>query len=135
MAALPRRFAGLSVRQFLWRVSFGVAALLIVPLAVLNRQQVPLKLNPFDFFTPEQSFTITLPLIVLLGVAFITGAAVGWVVGQWPFGKRQKSTSPKKIELSDVPIVVKTDATEVENLGTDSASQNVPQLKDERHDT
>ncbi len=87
---------------------------MIVPLAVINRQTAVLKLNPFGFFEAEPAFSIALPLIVLLGLAFFVGLVAGWVTARLlPLDKKEKP-APHRITLPDVPIVGKDENNHIE---------------------
>ncbi len=61
---------------------FCVLCLLTIPLAVMNRQRVTLKLNPFDFLTDTPALSINLPLFVLLLALLTIGFLLGYGLGR-----------------------------------------------------
>lgn len=70
------------------RLVFILSLLILLPLAVLNRQSVGIFVNPMDLIRAEPSGRIFVPLFIALFVIFILGLMVGWVMGR--FGDAKK---------------------------------------------
>lgn len=70
------------------RLVFILSLLILLPLAVLNRQSVGIFVNPMDLIRAEPSGRIFVPLFIALFVIFILGLMVGWVMGRFGGAKK-----------------------------------------------
>ena len=86
---------------------FCALCLLVIPLAVMNRQRVTLKLNPFDFLTEAPSLAINLPLFVLLLSLLTVGFLVGYAMGR--LHNYLQNMAQKNIDDSKKPNHAKAD--------------------------
>ena len=59
------------IAKLFWQIFFGIAIILIVILSILNTDRVS-----FDYIFA----TTTLPLIVLMSIAFVLGLVIGSVI-------------------------------------------------------
>lgn len=77
------------------RLAFFLVLIVLLPLAVLNRQMVELVLNPFAIIGASGGFTVILPLFIVLFIAFALGMILGYglaAIGKKP--SKAKPTSP-----------------------------------------
>lgn len=69
-------------------VIFVPIAVVLIVLAVANRQVVTLALNPFR---PEDGvLSVSAPFFLFLFVAVLFGMLIGWMVTWWTQGKHRK---------------------------------------------
>ena len=101
-----------------------VAALILVPLAVViialamaNRQIVTVSLDPFSASEPAAS--LTLPLFALLIVLLVLGVIVGGVAAWLGQGKWRRTARRLGREAGDL-------RNELEALKTSAAPANIP---------
>lgn len=80
------------------RLIFIVLALIIIPLAVQNRQIISVELNPLALLNDAQSADLTLPLFILLiltlAVGLLAGLLAGWAMAQLQTRKKTRLLSP-----------------------------------------
>lgn len=85
------------------RLIFIVLALIIIPLAVQNRQIITVQLNPLALLTDAQSAELSLPLFILLiltlAVGLASGVAAGWAMARLHARKKARLLSP--LDTSD----------------------------------
>ncbi|UJW75835.1 LapA family protein [Rhizobium sp. SL42] len=82
------------VRKLFTLVVFIPLGILLIVLAVANRQSVSLALNPFN--PADQALSLSAPLFVLLILAVILGVVIGAVVtwfSQSKYRKRARNES------------------------------------------
>lgn len=117
--------------KVLGRMAFFSVCLLAVPLTVMNRQTVTLRLNPFEFLDGAAATAITLPLFVLVLMIFVIGLLVGYGLARLA-GARKNRTSRTARRLPPLPTVVKQPSTQTgdsaEGSGSAAARQALAQL-------
>ena len=69
------------------RLVFFASLIVLLPLAVLNRQAVTLAVNPLDVTRAAPETALTIPLFIALFAAFSFGLLVGWVMGYFSKNK------------------------------------------------
>lgn len=74
--------------KLLSRLVFIALLVIIIPLAVQNRQFITVELNPLALVNDAQSVGLTLPLFILLIVTLFIGLASGLLFG-WGLGRLQ----------------------------------------------
>lgn len=77
------------MRRFLWLLIAAPTAIVLIALAVANRQSVQLILDPFSSSDP--AFAIEAPLFLLVLLAMGLGILLGGVVTWFGQGKWRKS--------------------------------------------
>lgn len=98
--------------KLLSRLTFLALLLIIIPLAVQNRQLIAVELNPLALVNDALSVGFTLPLFVLLIVTLFIGLAAGLVFG-WGLARlqlRKKAGKLKRAVPQDAPIAASTQA-------------------------
>ena len=80
--------------RFLWYVLAIIAAAVLIPIGISNRQPVTLNLDPFG--RAVSPFTVAPPLSLLMLLIFVLGLLIGGLVtwlgqGKWRHAARQKS--------------------------------------------
>ena len=68
-------------KNLAFRLLFIACLIVLLPLAVLNRQTVTLAFNPLDLTRAAPESALTIPLFIALFAAFSCGLLVGWVMG------------------------------------------------------
>jgi len=63
------------MRRFVWGLLAVIAALVLMPLGIGNRQPVSLNLDPFG--RPDTLYAVAMPLSLLLFVVFMLGLLIG----------------------------------------------------------
>jgi formate hydrogenlyase subunit 3/multisubunit Na+/H+ antiporter MnhD subunit len=130
LASAARLAKNLAIRLLL------IAALIILlPLAVLNRQTVTLFLNPLDLTRAAPERALTLPLFIALFAAFSCGLLLGWVMGYVAKNKRARASSAAAPQTSlpatSLPVtsgVIKpTPTTQATGLSGQTAILTSPQ--------
>ncbi len=79
-------------------------AIVLVALAVANRQTVTVSFDPFDRVDP--AFSVTVPLYVLILALVIAGVIVGGVAawmrqGQWRWRARRAETQTRELRAEN----------------------------------
>jgi uncharacterized integral membrane protein len=79
-------------------------AIVLVALAVANRQTVTVSFDPFDRVDP--AFSVTMPLYVLILALVIAGVIVGGVAawmrqGQWRWRARRAETQTRELRAEN----------------------------------
>jgi hypothetical protein len=77
------------------RLVFIASLIVLLPLAVLNRQTVTLAVNPLDVTRAAPETALTIPLFIALFAAFSFGLLVGWVMGYF-----SKNKSPRALPVA-----------------------------------
>lgn len=85
------------------RLAFFLALMILLPLAVLNRQLVELRLDPFDIIRAETGFSLTMPLFIAVFVAFGFGLIMGSAVGRRAKPVAKHKASKKAAAKSPTP--------------------------------
>ncbi len=80
-----------ALKSLAGRLAFFVSLIILLPLAVLNRQMVELALNPFDILRQQPSLKLSLPLFMALFIAFAIGIMLGYALA----AMRKTQTKPK----------------------------------------
>lgn len=73
------------------RLVFFLALIVLLPLAVLNRQLVDVTLNPMALLREEPVATLTMPLFIALFALFALGILLGYALAA---GRREAKTKP-----------------------------------------
>ena len=73
------------------RLVFIASLIVLLPLAVLNRQTVTLAVNPLDVTRAAPETALTTPLFIALFAAFSFGLLVGWVMGYFSKNKSRRA--------------------------------------------
>jgi hypothetical protein len=82
-------------KQLAARLAFLISLMVLLPLAVLNRQNVGVSLNPMDLLRDTPQAPLVMPLFIALFASFIFGLLAGWVMGR--FGKNgAKRAMPRR---------------------------------------
>lgn len=82
-------------KQLAARLAFLISLMVLLPLAVLNRQSVSVSLNPMDLLRDTPQAPLFMPLFIALFASFIFGLLAGWVIGR--FGKNAaKRAMPRR---------------------------------------
>jgi hypothetical protein len=82
-------------KQLAARLAFLISLMVLLPLAVLNRQNVGVSLNPMDLLRDTPQTPLVMPLFIALFASFIFGLLAGWVMGR--FGKNgAKRAMPRR---------------------------------------
>lgn len=89
------------------RLVFVALAIIIIPLAVQNRQMVSVELNPLALVNEAQSTGFSMPLFVLLILTLFIGLASGVVFG-WAMASL-KARKKQKSEQTRAPIPARSD--------------------------
>ena len=83
-------------KQLAARLAFLISLMVLLPLAVLNRQSVGVSLNPMDLLRDTPQAQLFMPLFIALFTSFIFGLLAGWVIGR--FGKNAtKRAMPRRV--------------------------------------
>lgn len=82
----------LVAKQLAARLVFLSTLIILVPLAVLNRQSVSISFNPMDLLRDEPQGRLEMPLFIALFALFILGLLSGWLMGR--FGKNRRQALP-----------------------------------------
>ena len=118
--------------KLLSRLIFLALLLIIIPLAVQNRQLISVELNPLALVNDALSVGFTLPLFILLIVTLFIGLAAGLVFG-WAMARLQarKKTGKLKRAVPPTPIPQQPKMLEAEPQGEPaSATARVPATND-----
>ena len=95
--------------KFIARLAFFGLALILLPLAVQNRQMVSLTLDPMALLSGNPSAAYHLPLFVALLLALLLGLGLGYLVarlsGSRLFGGKKSAMS---VDLAASPPLRKT---------------------------
>ena len=78
-------------KSFAVRLFFIVSLIVLLPLAVLNRQTVTLAFNPLDLTRTSPESVLTIPIFIALFAAFSFGLFVGWVMGYFSRNKSPRA--------------------------------------------
>lgn len=88
--------------KLLSRLIFLALVLIIIPLAVQNRQLISVELNPLALFNDALSVGFTLPLFILLIVTLFIGLGAGLVFG-WGMARLQARKKAGKLKRAVPP--------------------------------
>ncbi|CAM5472725.1 putative integral membrane protein [Aquamicrobium terrae] len=88
------------VNRFVLIVVFVPLAVILIALAVANREAVPFTLDPFNPGNP--ALTATLPLFVLLFAALLLGMIVGSAVTWVKQGRYRKLARQRGLEAENL---------------------------------
>lgn len=80
-----------SIKSLAGRLAFFVALIVLLPLAVLNRQIVELSLNPLDIVSADPGLSVKIPLFMALFAMF----AIGLLLGYGLAGGRRHQKPPR----------------------------------------
>lgn len=129
--------AGKLAKTLIVRLVFIASLIILLPLAVLNRQSVSVSYNPLDLTRAAPESAFTMPLFIALFTAFCVGLLFGWLLGYFGQNKRTRalptalpvikaSQSASKAGRADAPssIVSKT-----------ASSNKLAALQDEERDS
>jgi hypothetical protein len=86
------------VLKFLSRLTFLAVLIIIIPLAVQNRQLISLELNPLSLINDARSIAFTLPLFILIIITTFIGLATGLVLGWAAARLKHTKTTAKPID-------------------------------------
>ena len=107
--------AGKLAKSLAIRLVFISSLIILLPLAVLNRQTVTLSLNPMDLMRAAPESALTMPLFIALFIAFCLGLMLGWLLGYIGQNKRSRA-------LSDASLPVVTGVIKpTQSVGGDKA--------------
>ena len=118
--------------KLLSRLIFLALLLIIIPLAVQNRQLISVELNPLALVNNALSVGFTLPLFILLIVTLFIGLTAGLVFG-WGMARLQarKKAGKLKRAVPPAPIPQHPKMLEAEPQGEPpSAIARVPATND-----
>lgn len=105
-------------KQLAARLAFLISLMVLLPLAVLNRQSVGVSLNPMDLWRDTPQAPLFMPLFIALFASFIFGLLAGWVMGR--FGKNAaKRAMPRR------PGVIKPPQDKTANIGNRPAARRL----------
>lgn len=79
-------------KQLAARLVFLSTLIILLPLAVLNRQTVSIALNPMDLLRDVQHGRLEMPLFIALFALFILGLLAGWLMGRLGQNRRRRAT-------------------------------------------
>jgi hypothetical protein len=82
----------LVAKQLAARLVFLSTLIILLPLAVLNRQTVSIALNPMDLLRDVQHGRLEMPLFIALFALFILGLLAGWLMGRLGQNCRRRAT-------------------------------------------
>ena len=91
--------------KLLSRLIFLALLLIIIPLAVQNRQLISVELNPLALVNDALSVGFTLPLFILLIVTLFIGLAAGLVFG-WGMARLQARRKAGKLRRAVPPAPI-----------------------------
>lgn len=91
--------------KLLSRLIFLALLLIIIPLAVQNRQLISVELNPLALVNDALSIGFTLPLFILLIVTLFIGLAAGLVFG-WGMARLQARRKAGKLRRAVPPAPI-----------------------------
>ena len=91
--------------KLLSRLIFLALLLIIIPLAVQNRQLISVELNPLALVNNALSVGFTLPLFILLIVTLFVGLAAGLVFG-WGMARLQARRKAGKLKRAVPPAPI-----------------------------
>ena len=102
--------SGVTAAKFLIaRLAFLLCLIVLLPLAVLNRQSVVISLNPMDLMRAEPQSAIEMPLFIALFISLIVGLMLGWVLQRMAGNKtRNNPKNQAAPTLPTLPGMVKT---------------------------
>lgn len=109
--------------KLLSRLIFLALLLIIIPLAVQNRQLISVELNPLALINDALSVGFTLPLFILLIVTLFIGLAAGLVFG-WGMARLQARRKAGKLKraVPPAPIPQQPKMLEAEPQGEPSSA-------------
>jgi uncharacterized integral membrane protein len=79
----------LVAKQLAARLVFLSTLIILLPLAVLNRQTVSIALNPMDLLRDVPHGRLEMPLFIALFALFILGLLAGWLMGRLGQNRRR----------------------------------------------
>lgn len=82
----------LVAKQLAARLVFLSTLIILLPLAVLNRQTVSIALNPMDLLRDVPHGRLEMPLFIALFALFILGLLAGWLMGRLGQNRRRRAT-------------------------------------------
>jgi uncharacterized integral membrane protein len=82
----------LVAKQLAARLVFLSTLIILLPLAVLNRQTVSIALNPMDLLRDAPHGRLEMPLFIALFALFILGLLAGWLMGRLGQNRRRRAT-------------------------------------------
>ena len=82
----------LVAKQLAARLVFLSTLIILLPLAVLNRQTVSIALNPMDLLRDVPHGRLEMPLFIALFSLFILGLLAGWLMGRLGQNRRRRAT-------------------------------------------
>lgn len=82
----------LLAKQLAARLVFLSTLIILLPLAVLNRQTVSIALNPLDLLRDLPHERLKMPLFIALFALFILGLLAGWLMGRLGQNRRRRAT-------------------------------------------
>ena len=82
----------LVAKQLAARLVFLSTLIILLPLAVLNRQTVSIALNPMDLLRDVPHGRLGMPLFIALFALFILGLMAGWLMGRLGQNRRRRAT-------------------------------------------
>ncbi|MBL6641297.1 MAG: LapA family protein [PS1 clade bacterium] len=82
----------LVAKQLAARLVFLLTLIILLPLAVLNRQTVSIALNPMDLLRDVPLGRLEMPLFIALFALFILGLLAGWLMGRLGQNRRRRAT-------------------------------------------
>ena len=106
--------AGNLAKTLIVRLVFIASLIILLPLAVLNRQSVSVSFNPLDLTRAAPESALTMPLFIALFAAFCVGLLFGWLLGYFGQNKRARA-------LPVTPPVIKPSPMAQETGGSDNA--------------
>lgn len=93
--------------KFLSRLLFVALVLIIVPLAVQNRQMVTIELNPLALLNGAQSVGFALPLFIVIILSLFIGFAGGLLIG-WAWARLQHKARAGRLKHAVAPAPIPT---------------------------
>lgn len=120
--------------KLLSRLIFLALLIIIIPLAVQNRQRVSVELNPLTLLNDALSVGFTLPLFILLIVTMFIGLAAGLVFG-WGLARLQQHKKAGKLARAVPPAPIPTQAKMLEAEPRETAAPAIEVAADARDKT
>lgn len=102
----------LVAKQLAARLVFLSTLIILLPLAVLNRQTVSIALNPMDLLRDVPHGRLEMPLFIALFALFILGLLAGWLMGRLGQNRRRRATGMARASgTSGSPATLPTSPT------------------------
>jgi formate hydrogenlyase subunit 3/multisubunit Na+/H+ antiporter MnhD subunit len=101
----------LVAKQLAARLVFLSTLIILLPLAVLNRQTVTIAFNPMDLLRDAPQGRLAMPLFIALFALFILGLIAGWVMGRLGQNRGPSVPRPTSSQAASQPLSEATSAS------------------------